>query len=116
MQSELTPSPILATSLQNSVDKWNAELAVNIPPDKTGSHDHPLGRPREEAGLLWNSLGHRRVHSAPNIMERMGEVSSSGSCRWGDPGLLLPSSDQSEAGIRDQFFPENRRYQVGRYC
>lgn len=101
--------------IQHAGDEWNAELGANVLPDGRDSYNTRGvygNRLQEEASGPWNSLGHRRVHSAPNIMERMGELASSSSPRWRSPGMPWLSSDLLKAGIRDRAIPEGRRYEV----
>lgn len=106
-------SPPLSVSQQHFTDERNPELVSNAMQIQGGYGDDPYWQVlSEEAGGSWNSLGHRRVHSAPNIMERMGELSGPAASRVGDLGLLMPCSDLLEPDVVDRTIPEGRRYQV----
>lgn len=103
----------LSVSLQHFTDERNPELVSNPMQIQGGYGDDPYWQVlSQEAGGSWNSLGHRRVHSAPNIMERMGELSGSAASRVGDLGLLMPCSDLLEPDVVDRTIPGGRRYQV----
>lgn len=99
--------------LQHLGDRWNAEFITNSLPDEAVQADISYGNEAlEDVGGSWNTLGHRRVHSAPNIMERMGELSGPASSRWGESGSPMPPSDVRKTSIHDHVIPEGRRYQV----
>lgn len=102
-------------SPQGGGDQWNAEVVANAVPESYGAgNNHALRPSAGEVGGAWNSLRHRRVHSAPNIMAGMTEEHSDGTRlpRWRGAGLPCPSSDVLPASLREHAIPEGRRFEV----
>lgn len=110
--------------VQATGNQWNADFTPNALSDNPGScniatyeqsHDQSFQEEGHDHVSWNNSLGHRRVHSAPNIMEHMSrDCPGLSSPRWRDPSLPLPwlSSDLLKAGIRESAIPEGRRFEV----
>ena len=105
-------------------DRWNAEVSAELHNGYANTSNTSIStsvssrgayrQTHNEAGGPWNSLGHRRVHSAPNIMEGMkSKLSSSGSARWRSSALPpWLASDAISPGLREHAIPEGRRFEV----
>lgn len=106
----------LSFSVQLGSDHWKAEIVANTLAencDSYNNHDDYEQLGHDEAGGSWNTLRHRRVHSAPNIMEYMSrDLSSPSSSQRHDPGPPWLASEFLKAGIRDSAIPEGRRFEV----
>lgn len=102
-------------------DRWNAEVSADFhggagyPNTNTSIKSRAYRQTTEQPSGPWNSLGHRRVHSAPNIMEGMNtKPSSSGSSRWRSSALPWLSSDAISPSLREHAIPEGRRFEVSK--
>lgn len=96
---------------QAQSDSWKSEIVADALPENYGGESSAYRMPCEAPSGSWSSLGHRRVHSAPNIMAGIEAPPQAGT-RWRGDSVPWHAPDVLTRNLRDHAIPEGRRFEV----